>query len=192
MIYGYCRVSTYSQKDNTSLNDQASVILERYPDAIIVKEIFSGAKKREKLEAIIKKLQPGDLVCSTRLDRFCRSTREGLQYADEISAKGASLHIFNVGMIDDTPTGQVLFSVMLAFAELDRAQVVENCRAGKEAAKQNPNFRDGRKPKFSREQMEHAMKLLETNSLRQVENMTGISVSTLKRYKRKMKLESEL
>lgn len=188
MIYGYCRVSTYSQKDNTSLESQAGIIFERYPDAIIIEEVFSGAKKRKKFETMIENLQPGDLVCSTKLDRFCRNTREGLRYADEILSKGASLHIIDVGMIDNSPTGQIILAVLLAVAEFERSRTVERCREGKEIAKQNPNFRDGRPPKFSRERIETAIALTEEFSLRQVEEKTGISVSTIKRYKRKMKI----
>lgn len=191
MRYGYCRISTASQGKNNSFQKQSEEILKVYPDAEIIFEIFSGAKKREKFEHMIEKLQPGDLVCSTRLDRFCRSAKEGLQYVDAILEKGASIHILNMGLMEDTPMGRLIVTQLLAFAEFDRAMIVEKCLEGKEIAKQNPNFRDGRPPKFSREQMEHAMELLETNSLRQVEEMMGISVSTLKRYKRKIKAEKE-
>ncbi|HBB8191328.1 TPA: resolvase [Enterococcus faecium] len=62
---------------------------------------------------------------------------------------------------------------------------MERTQEGKEIAKQRPGFREGRPKKFSKQQMTLAMKLLETNSYKEVEKMTGISKSTLTRYKRK-------
>ena len=56
---------------------------------------------------------------------------------------------------------------------------------GKAIAKQNPDFREGRPKKYSRKQIEHALELLESNSYKQVEDMTGISKSTLIRAKKK-------
>ncbi|MDE7423236.1 MAG: hypothetical protein K2N51_06040 [Lachnospiraceae bacterium] len=49
----------------------------------------------------------------------------------------------------------------------------------------NPNYKEGRPHKFSKEKISLALKLLETHSYSQVENMTGISKSTLGRAKRK-------
>ena len=58
----------------------------------------------------------------------------------------------------------------------------------KAIARQDPNFRDGRPKKFTPAQMAHAMQLLDAgNSYTAVEEMTGISKSTLIREKRKVK-----
>ena len=59
-------------------------------------------------------------------------------------------------------------------------------------AKQSDDYREGRPKKFTKKQIAHALKLLETNSYKEVGLMTGISKSTLIRAKReKMKLEIE-
>ena len=54
----------------------------------------------------------------------------------------------------------------------------------RELAKLNPNFKEGRPKKFSREQIKLALQLLAAHSYKQVEEMTGISISTLKRAKK--------
>ena len=59
---------------------------------------------------------------------------------------------------------------------------------GKIIARQNPDFRDGRPPKFSRAQINHALELLKTHSYKQVSAMTGISNTTLIRAKAVQKL----
>ncbi|MFV8261492.1 helix-turn-helix domain-containing protein [Aerococcus viridans] len=76
-----------------------------------------------------------------------------------------------------------IFSVISAFADFERDLIVERTKEGKEIAKQNPNFKDGCPLKYSQQQITHALQLLETNSYNQVAKMTGISKSTLLRYK---------
>ena len=62
---------------------------------------------------------------------------------------------------------------------------MERTQEGKAIAKQRPGFKEGRPKKYSKQQLSLAMQLLEENSYTEVEKMTGISKSTLTRYKRK-------
>lgn len=189
MKYGYTRISTIAQENNTSLAEQEELILEKYSDAEIVSEIYSGAKKRDKFEALIEKMQPGDLLCCTKLDRFCRSTKEGLQYIDVLLDKGCSIHILNMGLIEDKPMGRLIVTQLLAFAEFERAMINERCQGGRAKARQQEGYKEGRRPKFSKMQLDHAVSLLEHYSYTQVESMTGISVSTILRHKNRLAKE---
>jgi DNA invertase Pin-like site-specific DNA recombinase len=63
---------------------------------------------------------------------------------------------------------------MLDFAESERGMIVERTQEGKAIAKQKPDFKEGRPKKYGRKQIEHALKLLENNSYKQVEDKTGI------------------
>ena len=92
-----------------------------------------------------------------------------------------------MGLVEDTPTGRLIFSVMLAFAEFDRDMIVERTQEGKAIARLNPDFKEGRPRKYSSKQLEHALKLKEYNSYKQVEELTGISKSTLIRAKYRSK-----
>ena len=60
---------------------------------------------------------------------------------------------------------------------------------GKAIARLNPNFRDGWPKKFKREQINHALELLNTHSYKQVVAMTGISPTTLVRAKAERRRE---
>lgn len=91
-----------------------------------------------------------------------------------------------MGLIEDTPTERLILSVMLAFAQFERDMIVERTREGKTIAKQNPNFKEGHPKKFKKAQLEHALELLETHSYKQVEELTGISKSTLIRAKKSL------
>ena len=92
-----------------------------------------------------------------------------------------------MGLIGNTPTGRLIFNIMSTFAEFERDMIVERTQEGKAIAKQRDDFREGRPNKYSKKQIEHALKLLESNSYKQVESLTGISKSTLIRAKRKQK-----
>jgi len=185
MNRGYVRVSTRGQLDGNSVEDQTEAILKEYPDAEITVESYSGAKSRPLFNDLLEKCSAGDRLIVTKLDRFCRTTKEGLEYIDELKEKGVKIHILNMGLIENTPMGDLIVTCLLAFAQFERAQIIERTQAGKAIAKTKEGFREGRPKKFSQEQIDHALELLETYSYRKVERMTGISVSTLTRAKRR-------
>ena len=134
---------------------------------------------------MIEILKEGDTLVVTKLDRFARTTSDGINIVKELFERGVKVHVLNMGLVEDTPTGRLILSVMLAFAEFERDMIVERTQEGKAIAKQNPDFREGRPKKYGKKQIEHALKLLGNNSYKQVEDKTGISKSTLIRAKRK-------
>ena len=84
-------------------------------------------------------------------------------------------------------TGNLIMTIMLAFAEYERGMIVERTQTGKMLARQNSDFRDGRPKKYSPTQLKLAMELLESGkSYKQVQLLTGISKSTLIREKRRI------
>lgn len=85
------------------------------------------------------------------------------------------------------PTGRLIFTVFSAFADFERDLMVERTREGKEIAKQNSNFKDGRPYKYTDQEMQHALQLLETDSYNQAAKMMGVSKSTLLRHKKRGK-----
>lgn len=190
MIYGYARVSTMAQgRDGNSLEDQIAA-LKKYGCQKIVEEAFSGkTMERPKFKFLLNVLEEGDTLVVSKLDRFARTAIEGVQTVRELFERGIRVHILNMGLIENTLTGNLILTVMLAFAEYERGMIVERTQTGKMIARQNPNFRDGRPKKYSSVQIEHALELLKSGkSYRQVEELTGISKSTLIRSKKAEKL----
>ena len=185
MNYGYCRVSTKGQLEGNSIEDQTNSISMRYPHVKIIIESSSGAKERPVFNQLLTKLSMNDTLIVTKLDRFCRTTKEGLGYIDNLMNKGVKIHILNMGLIEDTPMGRLIVTNLLAFAEFERDMIIERTQSGKVIAKSKPDFREGRPKVFGKKQIEHALTLLESNSYKQVEEITGISKSTLIRAKKK-------
>ena len=183
--YGYARVSTMHQDLQVQLKQ-----LENENCDKIYSEKYTGTnKKRPEFQKLIDMLQEGDTLVVTKLDRFARSTQDALEIIKDLFERNIKVHVLNMGVIENTPTGRLIFTIFSAFAEFERDMIVERTQEGKFLAKQKPDLREGRPRKFSRQQINHALSLLENHSYKQVEDMTGISVSTLVRAKKKSKAE---
>lgn len=178
--YGYARVSTLNQ----DLESQIQMLKNEGCEKIY-SEKFTGTKfDRPKFQELLSILETGDTLIVTKLDRFARSTVDAIQTVKMLSEKGVKVHILNMGLVEDTPTGRLVFNVMSAFAEFERDMIVERTQEGKAIAKLNPNFKEGRPKKYNKDQIAHALNLLKDHSYKEVERMTGISRSTLKRAKK--------
>lgn len=187
MIYGYCRVSSKSQLDNNSLEQQQQEILNNYENAQIKTEQFTGTTThRPVFEEVINELQEGDTLVVTKLDRLARNTKEGIEIVQSLFKKKVKVHVLNVGLLEDTTMGNFFITTMLAVAEMERNLIIERTQAGKAIAKQDPNFTEGRPKKYTTKQLEHAKELkLNGHSYKQVEQLTGICKMTLYRYMKK-------
>lgn len=109
MIYGYARVSTRTQaKDGNSLEAQESALraagaVEVYADA------FSGTKShRPELDKLLAVMQLGDTLKVTKLDRIARSATQGIELIQSLLDKGITIHVLNMGMMNNTPTGKLI------------------------------------------------------------------------------------
>lgn len=188
MIIGYARVSTRGQaRDGNSLEYQEEQLRSAGAEKIYIDTYSGKVSERPELDKLMKKLQSGDTLVVTKLDRIARSVAAGSELIDELNNKGVKVNILNMGIIDDTPTGKLLRNVMLSFAEFERDLIVQRTQEGKEIAKRKPGYREGRPRKYSKKQLEHAMELLENYSYSQVAELTGISSSTLYREKKRYK-----
>ena len=183
MKRGYARVSTTGQ----DLQSQISRLNEEGCE-MIYSEKFTGTNaKRSEFQRLLGDLEDGDTLVVTKLDRFARSTKDALETIEQLFNRGIRTHVLNMGVIENTPTGRLIFTIMSAFADFERDLIVERTQEGKAIARLKEGFREGRPNKYSTSQMDHALKLLENHSYKQVVEKTGISKSTLIRHKRKVK-----
>ncbi|PEB54185.1 resolvase [Bacillus pseudomycoides] len=187
MIYGYARVSTIKQAmEGNSLEEQIEK-LKSYNCDEVVQEAYTGkTTDRPAFQELIHKLQEGDTLIVTKLDRFARTLIEGEQIVSDLINKGVKVIIDSMSMIlDNTPNSKLMRQIFFAYAEYERNMIIERTQAGKEIARQREGFKEGRPNKYTPKQIEHALGLLETHSYTQVEQLTGISKSTLIRAKKK-------
>ena len=191
MIYGYARVSTAGQAaSGNSLADQQEQLTNAGCQEIIVEQYTGSTTHRPAFIQLLYKLQPDDTLVVTKLDRIARNAGEGINLINDLMKKGIKVHILNIGLLDNTPTGKLIANIMLAFAQFERDMIIERTQAGKAIAKQKADFVDGR-PRIPVSQTDHALELLEEGlSYKQVARKTGISISTLARRVREKRAKA--
>lgn len=147
MVYGYARVSSDSQdRYGTSKQGQTEALTAAGCQKIYY-DHFTGKKiDRPAFMKLMGELKSGDTLKVTKLDRFARTAIEGIKKIDELMERGVSVHILNMGLIEDTPSGRLIRTIFLAFAEYERDIIMNRLNEGKAIAKaKNPEWREGRK-----------------------------------------------
>jgi DNA invertase Pin-like site-specific DNA recombinase len=131
-IYGYARVSTNGQ----DLASQETELLAA-GCVTVFKEKVSGAKTdRAELAKVLRKLQPGDVLVVTRLDRLARSTRDLLNILDEIAKARAGFKSLKDTWADTTtPHGRLMLTVLGGLAEFERELIRARTGEGRKRAK---------------------------------------------------------
>ena len=187
--FAYARVSTRKQfRDGNGLEEQIAKLENVGFDELVVEEFSGATTKRPHLDALIQRLQTGDTLIVTKLDRFARSAAEGLSLINSLLARGVHVFILNMGLIDNTPIGKLITTILLAIAEFERDMIVERTQAGKEIARTKNGFRDGRPP-IDQKKKDFAADLIlnQYKSYNEVVELTGLSKSTVTRAVRHAK-----
>ena len=184
VIYGYARVSTKGQaRDGNSLEAQTKELLSNGASEVISDAYTGSVMDRPELDRLLKRLKKGDTLMVTKLDRIARSLTQGIELINGLIERGIRVHVLNMGVMDNSPIGQLIRNFMLAVAEFERNMIMQRTREGKEIARTKEGYREGRPKKYGRQQMDHAMQLLQDHSYSQVSEITGISTATLAREK---------
>ena len=189
MVYGYARVSTNMQsKSGNSLEAQEQALKEAGAEKIYF-DAYTGTKlERKQFNILINMLEKNDTLIVTKLDRFARSLSDASNLITSLIDRGITVNVLNLGILSNNSASTLIRNIFLSFAQFERDMIVERTLEGKTIARQNPNFREGRPKKYNNEKLELALELLKNHSYYQVERMTGISKSTLWRYKKEQQI----
>ena len=189
-VYGYARVSTVGQaRDGNSLEAQKVALTAAGAQEIFV-DRFTGTKiERPEFARLRALLREGDTLIVTKLDRFARTVGQASELITELIDAGVTINVLNLGVLDNSSMSVLMRNILLSFSQFERDMIIQRTQEGKAIARMKPGYREGRKPKYTPEQLRHALDLLQEHSYTQVERMTGISKSTLIRAMRKHKEE---
>lgn len=145
MTYGYARVSSIKQKKfGNSLEDQRNTLTAYGCDEIVEEQYTGKTTDRPKFTELLSRMESGDKLVVTKLDRFARTTVEGIETVRSLLNRGVSIHILNMGLVDNTPVGKLVFTVLMAFAEFERDSILERTMAGKQVKRENGTLVEGR------------------------------------------------
>lgn len=186
MVRGYVRVSTQKQTGGTSLQDQREE-LKKAGCEVLYEDVYTGGSlERPAFARLCGEVRRGDTVVVTKMDRFARTETEAYEQVVAWVREGVRVRVLNMGTIEDTEIGRLILHIMLSFAEFERDMIVNRTQGGRAYKRAtDPGYREGRKPKFTRDRRDHAMELLRTHSFTEVARMTGMSRSTVVREARK-------
>ena len=156
MIRCYARVSSKGQeKYGNGLESQIAELKAAGGEKFYTDAYTGTSCSRPNFDKLLEELEPNDTLMCTKL-----------------------------GLMDNTSSSKLIRNIFFAFAEFERDMILERCSSGKAIAKTKPDFKEGRPKVYSDEQINLALTLLENNSYRQVEKMTGISKTTILRARR--------
>jgi DNA invertase Pin-like site-specific DNA recombinase len=151
--YGYARVSTNGQ--DLSAQDAG---LMAAGCAKVFKEKASGAKSdRPELAKAISRLEEGDVLVVTRLDRLARSTRDLLNVIAAIADRGAGFKSLKDTWADTTTAhGRLMLTVLGGLAEFERELIRARTGEGRKRAKDR-GVKFGRPRKMTPHQRQEAI-----------------------------------
>lgn len=180
-VFGYVRVSTDKQgSDGLGAQAQTDAILSRYSGAQLVVEVASGAKDRPELERLLTALTADDTLVLSKLDRLGRSTIDVISKLTDLTDRGITVVVLDLGLDTSTPAGRFAATVLAAAAELERNLISQRTKDALAAAKTR-----GRVPGRQVDQtvVEQVQALHGDGvSVASIEGVTGLSRATIYRY----------
>ncbi|MFL6450221.1 MAG: recombinase family protein [Bryobacteraceae bacterium] len=178
----YARVSTFEQDTELQLRDLRDYCQQRGWTAVeYVDTGVSGAKSsREQLDRMMTEARRRkfDAVVCWRFDRFARSTKHLLEALEEFRSLGIGFISHQEAIDTTSPMGKLLFTIVAAMAEMERAILIERVRAGVEVARSKGKAL-GRPKNVFRRDIALQMRA-EGNSWRTVAKALEVPVSTVR------------
>src|ERR1043166_3923242 len=130
--YGYARVST----DGQSLASQDAELHAAGCAKVYAEKISGARSNRPELAKVLKRLDTGDVLIVTRLDRLARSTRDLLNILDDIAKRGAGFKSLHDAWADTTSAhGRLMVTVLAGLAEFERELILARTSDGRARAK---------------------------------------------------------
>jgi DNA invertase Pin-like site-specific DNA recombinase len=153
-VYGYARCSTKEQSYDGQVAE-----LETAGCVKVFKERVSAAHTTHRAEfaKVLRRLEPGDVLIVTRLDRLARSTRDLLNILATITEKDAGFRSLKDVWADTTsPHGRLMLTVLGGLAEFERELIRARTGEGRKRA-QERGVRFGRPRKLTAHQRQEAL-----------------------------------
>lgn len=173
----YLRVSTEDQNPDRQIDG-----LKALSDELHIETLSAVSQSRPVFDAVIAQLQPGDTLVVWDLDRAFRSTIDALFVAESLRERGVHFRIATMSVDTSTEFGELLYTVVAAFAQFERRVLIRRTREGMAAAKRR-GVHVGRPYGLTAEQIAraHAMVTSGAVSLQMAADRFGVHKDTILR-----------
>lgn len=136
--FAYCRVSTADQATANQVMEIEGAGFAVEP-ARVIAETISGstaAMQRPQFARLVDRLESGDILIVTKLDRLGRNSMDVRQTVEQLAARGIKVHCLALGGVDLTsPAGRMTMGVIAAVSEFERDLLIERTYSGLQRAK---------------------------------------------------------
>ena len=152
--FAYCRVSTVDQHPENQLREIESAGFHVEPFRVVSEKISGGvaAANRPGFSRLLDKMEPGDVLVVSRLDRLGRNALDVRKTVDDLAAREIRVHCLALGGVDLTSSaGRMTMQVIAAVAEFEKDLIIERTQAGLARA-HAAGRKSGRRPLLSPEQ----------------------------------------
>ncbi|MBK8225486.1 MAG: recombinase family protein [Candidatus Obscuribacter sp.] len=161
-VFAYCRVSTVDQNTkNQALEIRVAGF--KIDSRRLIEESISGsvaAHERPGFMKLVDRLEPGDVLVVTKLDRLGRNAMDVRATVQELSQAGVRVHCLALGGVDLTSAaGKMTMQVIAAVAEFEKDLLVERTQSGIARAR-SAGKRFGRPSSLTQEQRKAVLKRL--------------------------------
>lgn len=139
-VFAYCRVSTFGQTTDNQIQEIANAGFEVKPSRAIAETISGSisAGERPGFKKLMDKLETGDVLVVTKLDRLGRNAIDVRQTVEALEGLGVKVHCLALGGVDLTSAaGKMTMAVISAVAEFERDLLIERTQAGLARAKKD-------------------------------------------------------
>src|SRR4051794_29676350 len=177
---GYARISTLDQNPDLQLDRLNAAGCER----IIVEKASGARANRPELTRLLRDvLREGDTLVVWKLDRLARSLKQLIATAEDLKARGIGLVSLTDAIDTGSPGGMLVFHMLGAIAEFERALIRERTTAGLVEARRQGRV-GGRPRRMQPKDVAAARALLADGSLtsKEVAARFNVSKATLYRH----------
>ena len=137
-VFAYCRVSTADQTTENQIHEIAGAGFSISAQRTIAETVSGSvaANERQGFGQLLNKLETGDVLVVTKLDRLGRNAMDVRATVERLASMGVKVHCLALGGVDLTsPAGKMTMGVIAAVAEFERDLLVERTQAGLTRAK---------------------------------------------------------
>ncbi len=192
--FAYCRVSTSDQTTENQVREIEVAGFAVEPKRIVA-EVVSGsvpARERKGFARLMDRLETGDVLVVTKLDRLGRNAMDVRATVDALASEGVRVHCLALGGTDLTSAaGRMTMGVIAAVAEFERDLLIERTQAGLKRAKRSGKVL-GRRCALTADQQESVRKKrIEGISLGLLAREFGVSRSAIQRIQKREAAPSE-
>ncbi|WP_439650635.1 recombinase family protein [Pelagibaculum spongiae] len=122
-LFGYARVSTSQQ--SLILQQQALQQAGVQPKRIFSDKTSGSHLNRSGLELLRIKMEAGDQLLVTRLDRLGRDTADMIQLIKEFDQLGVAIRFIEDGISTEGTMGKMVITILSAVAQAERLRILE-------------------------------------------------------------------